>query len=55
MLSLPSVGRQAPDGLPVFADVRSMYPPLIGLSFFVLMHTVSFFGICQGMSWQHLN
>ena len=21
----------------------------------VLMHTVSSFGICQGMSWQHLN
>ena len=28
---------------------------LIGLSFFVSMHTVSSFGICQGMSWQHLN
>ena len=28
---------------------------LIGLSFFVLMHTISSFGICQGMSWQHLN
>ena len=28
---------------------------LIGLSFFVLMHIVSSFGICQGMSWQHLN
>ena len=28
---------------------------IIGLSFFVLMHTFSSFGICQGMSWQHLN
>ena len=28
---------------------------LIGLSSFVLMHTVSSFGICQGMSWQHLD
>ena len=28
---------------------------LTGLSFFVLMHTVSSLGICQGMSWQHLN
>ena len=27
----------------------------LGLSFFVLVHTVSSFGICQGMSWQHLN
>ena len=26
-----------------------------GLSFFVLMHTISSFGICQGMSWEHLN
>ena len=25
------------------------------LVFFVFMHTVSSFGICQGMSWQHLN
>ena len=28
---------------------------LIGLSFFVLMHIGSSFGICQGMSWQHLH
>ena len=27
----------------------------VGMSFFVLMHTVLSFGICQGMSWQHLN
>ena len=28
---------------------------LLGLSFFVLVHTVSCSGICQGLSWQHLN
>ena len=49
---------------PLFASVGQASASIIASltwSFFtsplthVLMHTVSSFGICQGMSWQHLN
>ena len=43
------------DSLMPFLGLCSCLYGLMGLSIFVLMHTVSSFGICQGMSWQHLH